>query len=229
MKADHNGLGAATGNVMGGFGSFDPLFGARPGSVPGYLMLLGVREDTSVAINEIRAAISSNDEGIEQQIEQMLGDLNWRPQLVAATAILVGELSQLLPALWSALGRPCWTSPQLAAVASKIDTDFISKAKTRLEDGCKMNVREAAAMSPIARHSALGPASVAAHSPKLMSALVSLCSMDAAAEDWLPELISRPDAKEVLERDKDHAGAIAVRWRAGMDELLGRLGPVNGS
>jgi len=214
---------------MTGFGNFDPLFGPRPGAVPGYLMLLGVREDTAVAIGDIRVAIASSGSDVGQRVEQMLGDLDWRPQLVAATAILVGDLTDLLPALWSALDRPCWTSPQLAAVASLIDASFLTKAKMRLEDGCKMDVRDAAAMTPIERHSALGPTSVAAHSPKLMSALAALCSLDDAAEHWLSELISRPDIKEALELDKDHAGAIAVRWRRGISDLLGHRGSVNGS
>lgn len=214
---------------MTGFGNFDPLFGPRPGAVPGYLMLLGVREDTAVAIAEIRVAIASGGSDVRQQVEQMLGHLNWRPQLVAATAILVGELMELLPVLWSALDRPCWTSPQLCAVASLIDPSFLAKARARLETGCKMEVRDAAAMSPIERHTALGPTSVAAHSPKLMSALAALCSLDDAAEQWLPKLISRPDIKEALELDKDHAGAIAVRWRRGMSDLLGLSGSANGS
>jgi hypothetical protein len=207
---------------LAGFGDFGPLFERGPASVPGYLLLLGVRDDTPVAIDQIETAIEASGEQLGQQVVQMLRDLNWRPQLVAAATMLVGRLIGHLPELWSALGRPCWTSPQLAAVASRLDPDFLSNARMRLEVGCKMDVQEALAMSPIARHSALGPTSLDAHSNKLISALTALCSTEEAAEGWLPDIVARPEISHALELDTDHAGSIAVRWRTGMDNLLAR-------
>lgn len=188
--------------------------------MPGYLLLLGVRDDTAIAIAQIETAIELSGEQLGPQVVEMLRDLNWRPQLVAATTMLVGRLVEHLPELWSALDRPCWTSPQLAAVASRIDPGFLPKARTRLESGCSMDVSEALEMSPIARHSALGPTSLSTHSTKMVSALAALCSTEEAAQGWLPALVARPEISEALELDTDHAGSIAIRWRTGMDGLL---------
>lgn len=206
---------------MAGLGAFDPLFERGAATIPGYLLLLGVRDDTPIAIGQIETAIAASGEGAAYQVIQMLRNPNWRPQLVGGVAMLVGRLSGHLPELWCALDRPCWTSPQLAAVASRLDPSFLSNARMRLEMGCEMNVQDASAMSPLARHSALGPTSLTAHSYKMVSVLTALCSTEPGTEEWLPELLSRPEIIHALEQDFDHGGAIAIRWRTGMDDLLG--------
>nr|WP_295889880.1 hypothetical protein [uncultured Devosia sp.] len=174
-----------------------------------------------VAIDQIETAIAASGEHLASQVTKMLRNLNWRPQLVAAATILTGRLAGELPELWAALDRPCWTSPQLAAVASRVDSRFLQHALTRIELGGRMEANEAADMSPIARLSALGPASLEGHSSKLISSLVALCATEEAAKAWLPELLSRQYLQQVIESDTDKAGSIAIHWRARMDHLLG--------
>lgn len=150
----------------------------------------------------------------------MLAHANWRPQLVGATALLLAPSEEGIKALWSALDRPCWASPQPAAVASRVDSDFIAKARHRLEEGCPMRLEEAAKMSMIERHSALGPTSLDAHSAKLASGLAALCKQDCSGETWLAVLFERADLSVAIDSDVDNAASIALHWRDGIDGLI---------
>lgn len=202
------------------FGVFTPLFTGEEGGVPGYLKLLGPGTDASFAIELLREAIENSGENVGKEIRDLFGHRNWRPQLVAASAMLVGNLSSELPSLWDALDQPCWTSPQLAAVASCLDPSFLDQARARLEAGCPLNLEKSADLDPLVRHSALGPTSFDGHSSKLIVTYVTLCSEQRATADWLPQLVSRPDIQRAIELDVDKAGEITTRWRNDMVALL---------
>ncbi|HTR51967.1 MAG TPA: hypothetical protein VMJ10_14730 [Kofleriaceae bacterium] len=64
----------------------------------------------------------------------LLSDRNWRPNLVGGVVLVRTRMSNaaILEALWSAIDRPSWVSPQLAVAASKIDPEFTAKAHTRI-------------------------------------------------------------------------------------------------
>ena len=102
------------------FPSFAPLFGSGAQTpVRLYLELLSVMPDARHAVAAIREAGRQSGPHLDAEIVALLTELNWRPQLVGGVAVLVfGANDERLSALWAALGRPCWVSPQLAAVAS---------------------------------------------------------------------------------------------------------------
>ncbi len=202
------------------FGKFTSLFTASEGDVPAYLKLLGAHDDASSAIDLIKTAIEDSGDDVGKEIGDLFQRQNWRPQLVAASAMLAGKLYRELPLLWAALDQPCWTSPQLAAVASRLDSSFLQQARIRLEAECVMNMEEALTMTPVQRHSALGPTSFDGHSAKVIVTYVTLCSEEKDAETWLPQLVTQPHIQRALELNIDKAGDIALRWRNNMDKLL---------
>lgn len=204
-----------------GFEQFDPLFEPGPATVPAYLVLLNLHDDDVPAIvNQLREAVAASGDKVEDLIGRMLATPNWRVQIIGAAALLIAGSSNGIRALWSALDRPCWTSPQLAAVASRVDPDFLAQASLRLERGCKQDVAEAAEMPWPARHVALGPLSLDAHSAKLAASLAGLCAREEGASLWLTPLMARADLKALIDLDVDEAASIALDWRDEIDRLF---------
>lgn len=207
--------------MSAGFEQFDPLFARGPAPVPGYLVLLNLHShDVPAIADQLRDAVAASGDRVEDLIEHMLATPNWRVQIVGAAALLITASSNGIKALWSALDRPCWTSPQLAAVASRVDRDFLAQARLRLDRGCKQDVAEAAEMPWPARHSALGPLSLDAHSAKLAASLAALCAREEGANLWLTPLLARADLKALIDLDVDGAASIALRWRDEIDRLI---------
>lgn len=215
------------GNEIMTFGEFDRLlFVCEPNEAPSYLKLLYPHDDAIIVLERIRAAVEASGLTLEQTLTTMLRELNWRPQIVAAVAMLIKRNTTCLPELWSAIFRPCWTSPQLCAVASRLDPEFLLRSRAWFDDGCQMSIESALRMSPPERHSALGPSSIAQHASKVAASLASLCELDAPSEEWLTRALQQDRVKELIANDVDHVGEIAVRWRQGMDRLLHDGSPV---
>lgn len=197
---------------------FTPLFEPPAGQVGGYLNLLNLHIDAESAIALIRAAIAASGSRLPERIEMLLSQPNWRPQLVGAAALFVGGEPQCLDALWSALDRPCWTSPQLAATAAHIDPDFEARAKLRIEQGCPMDWSAMLPKSMLERHSAQGPAGADGQSAKLLAVLLTLCGRREPEPVWLASLRNMPTVQALVRRDLDGSGDIALRWAARMEE-----------
>jgi hypothetical protein len=198
------------------------LFEPGPATVPAYLVLLNLHDDDVPAIvDQLREAVAASGDKVEGLIERMLANPNWRIQIVGAAALLIAPSVNGITALWSALDRPCWTSPQLAAVASSVDPDFLAQAKLRLERGCKQHVAEAEMPWP-ARHVALGPLSLDSHSAKLAASLAALCAREEGASIWLTPLMARADLKALIDLDVDEAASIALDWRDDIEGLIAR-------
>ncbi|ESQ86651.1 hypothetical protein ABAC460_22755 [Asticcacaulis sp. AC460] len=199
------------------FSPFGDLFETLPGrAVPGYLELLNLHDGRS-AVLSLRKACATDRQVVSSQVRAMLGHVNWRVKLVAASAMIVGNLTECLDELWAALDRPCWTSPQLAATAALVDPDFLDKAHVRLNRRCPMVSDRNPTLSAIARHVAMGPASDAGHSAKLFSALFALCQELKAS--WLVELETEDDVKALLAADRHDGGSIALDWKAEITTL----------
>jgi hypothetical protein len=132
--------------------------------------------------------------------------------LVAAVALLVtGANDRQREILWSAIKRPSWVSPQLAACASRVDSGFAQRARTMIEQRCTFEEDKFVDITGIERHHALGPLSYTAHSAKLLSALVALCAL-CRENSWLGMLVNAEDIRQMLASDVDAGGTIAVRW-----------------
>lgn len=203
------------------FGEFDQLlFKKQPGTIGSYLRLLNPRADAITVIDEIRGAIAASGPELHQSLTAMLRELNWRPQIVAATAMLIDRDVECLPELWRAIYRPCWVSPQLTAVASRLDPNFLYRAKVWFEGGCQMQIDEALRLTAADRHSALGPSSLNEHAAKVAASLAGLCWLDAPTAKWLVQLLKEEWLRELMRRDLANCGEIAVRWRLSMDQLL---------
>ncbi|MEO7691783.1 MAG: hypothetical protein ABIS51_21045 [Sphingomonas sp.] len=199
------------------------MFEPGPATIPAYLVLLNLHDDNAPAIvNQLREAVAASGDEVEDLIDGMLASPNWRVQIIGATALLIAPSANGITALWSALDRPCWTSPQLAAVASRLDPDFLAQARLRLESGCKQDVAEAAEMPWPARHVALGPLSLDSHSAKLAASLAALCGREEGASVWLTPLMARADLKAFVDLDVDEAASIALDWRDEIDRLIVR-------
>lgn len=151
----------------------------------------------------------------------MLGHANWRVQLVAAAAMIIGDSVDCQDALWAALDRPCWTSPQLAVAAALVDVDFLNKARMRLERRCTVSSEPAATLSAIERHVAMGPASSGGHSVKLFSALLALCQEMGAP--WVASLEAEQDVEALLAADVDDGGENALDWKQEISALKERI------
>jgi hypothetical protein len=199
------------------YGPFRSLFG-RQGA---YLSLLHLSDRSSEAIGRLREAVAASGDQLQRYLEVLLGEPNWRPQLVAAMALVAADRPDIgVDALWAALDRPCWTSPQLAAAACRKDPDFLDNARLRLERRCRLDLGEAALIDWPVRHSALGPQSFDSHSAKLLTSLVALCSRSRVAPPWLDALNAEPEVSALAASDADRGGEIALRWLEGLDELL---------
>lgn len=196
------------------FPSFAPLFQERmPSGVPAHLQLLNLGPRAVEAVDAVRDATMRSGERLDVEIAALLAESNWRPQLVGAVAVLVANANDVrLTALWSAIDRPCWSSPQLVAVASFADAAFDARARARLDRRGALDARETASMPWPLRHSALGPGSIADHAAKTLSALFRVCELRAGTSDWFASYAASEQLRAILASDTDRGGEIAERW-----------------
>ena len=204
------------------FPSFESMFQPSPSGVPAHLVLLGPRPYEPAAINATRECAVRSGANLDDEVCALLAVRNWRAQIVAATTFFVaGSTERRLAALWDAISQPSWISPQLAATAAHIDPEFAAKAHARIAEGCAVSVEPVASLPWPARHSALGPGSIEAHSAKLLSALLALC-IDRPDAPWAKAAADEPHVKHLLALDVDRGGEIAKRWLVSMHALTAR-------
>lgn len=113
-------------------------------------------------------------------------------------------------AMWEAIDRGSWVTPQLVATAYLIDPDFRSHLVQRLENRCAISVP--AGLSPLQRHSATGPAGAVQRSAKLQSALMSIGKRAPTLAPLLEPFSSDPEFMKLLKEDRDRSGEIAASW-----------------
>jgi hypothetical protein len=137
-------------------------------------------------------------------------------------AVLVfGANDERLAALWAALGRPCWVSPQLAAVASLSDPAFERNARERIGRRGRLDMQGArAAFSSLTGSPAPSPRNGVVNSPELVSALVRLLERRATVLAEHPAFDLASNIREIIDSDVDGGGGIAERWLAAIEVLV---------
>jgi hypothetical protein len=72
-------------------------------------------------------------------IGRLFAELNWRPHLVGAIALLLGAgRAAEIGALWRAIDRGSWVGPLLVVTADFRDPEFPSAARTRIAGRCPL-------------------------------------------------------------------------------------------
>jgi len=97
--------------------------------------LLQLQPAARPLLERVRAAATPDE------IAQLLGAREWRLQLLAATAALLGSDgggAAVCARLWQAIDGASWVAPQLIAVAFLIDDDFAGHASARLLDVARL-------------------------------------------------------------------------------------------
>jgi hypothetical protein len=115
-------------------GRYDPIF------------LLWFGEHSESSIGKLSEAMTQSPD-LEGELCALLNEPNWRGHLTAAVALVISEKAatkKVVEALWEALERGSWVSPQLAVCLSYIDPNFSLQAKACIERCCSVLARRAA-------------------------------------------------------------------------------------
>lgn len=189
-----------------GFPSFGPMFQKGPANVGRYLTLLNLGDGASEAVRRAKACLERSPRAASEITEAFEVE-GWREHLVGAVALLASRAeARPIECLWRLVDRGSWVSPQLVATLSLTDPKFEQAAAAALD---RLVAEPHEPLPPTTspeeaayRHSVVGPSVGPA---KSVAALVGLTGMAPAA-----------NAAEVVNRDSDGSGEIAVRWREGI-------------
>ena len=166
----------------GGYPSFEPAFRGYLTATwmhsPCNLLLGFVEPKWSVEI--VRRCVTKSKDA-EAEVLALLASKMYRPHLVGACAVWLGvKTPKTLLALWEAVDRETWVSPQLLVMASLCDPDFMRRARERLWSGVSV--------------------------PKATASLKYLCRN----EPWLPGVLELPHVQKALADDSwDHGDELA--------------------
>lgn len=182
-------------------------------SAHGYLALLHLNSvDCVDAVRLVRRCASEDVDRADEL--GLLGDLNWRPTLVAAVAAcFLPPDARTASALWRRFDAGSWVVPQIAVVLSEMDPDFLTQARRRLEAHCPLDDSELRALTMAERHSAAGPEGGVARCAKAASALEAVVSSLSPQPEWLAAVLAAPEHQALVSSDIDAGGRIALEWR----------------
>jgi hypothetical protein len=119
-----------------------------------YLMLLhplrsGAADPGVVEALEVADAAASATATLAADLCALLADRNWRGHLVAAAVVVRTRCPDpaVRRALWDAIDRPSWVSPQLAVAANVVDPEFEREARARFATASPKTVAALAALA----------------------------------------------------------------------------------
>lgn len=192
-----------------GFPSFGPMFKKGSANVGRYLTLLNLGDGASEAVRRAKACLERSPRAASEITETFEVE-GWREHLVGAVALLASPAeARPIECLWRLVDRGSWVSPQLVATLSLTDPKFEQTAAAALDRLVAEPHEPHEPLPPITspeeaayRHSVVGPSVGPA---KTAAALVGLTGLAPAGT-----------AAEVVNRDSDGSGEIAVRWRKGI-------------
>lgn len=188
----------------------------------------GVTESFAILVRSLEDARAN------ESLHELTRDEDWRPQLVGAVALALGAGDAThRDDLWKRIEERSWVAPQLAAVLSIIDSDFLARAQEVVghllgpkptEHKPEPEDEQHAApgrdlVDAARRHSMRGPSGSVERRAKAVSALLSLIGND---DPWARGRLAQKDVSDLLAKDIDRGGEIALRWK---ERLLARLPP----
>lgn len=190
---------------MGQHGAFEPIL--REGQYQ--KLLSGVQVDVLLEIN----CANRNTPDIPEAVSRMLGERNWRTDLVAAAAAVISERPTAhVPALWEAFDYGSWVAPQLAVCLRSIDPQFRHAAKDRIV--ARGAPSAGAVVRPTPRDLIVAK--------NLVSLLQALRQLD-SERAWVDAERRSSDVAMILSQDIDNAGEIANSWGDSMSRALNDL------
>jgi hypothetical protein len=158
------------------FGVFNSFWDGQPNHLP-FLNLQESKDDPKewnlqTSIAKLYLILESHTEmDINEGIRQLIKSDDWRPHIVGSISILSFDSQRrngFIDLLWDRLSRGSWTSPQILAVLSIIDKDFISKANKIINEGFTVNYSQ---LTPIEHHVSRGGTSVKEASAKVVAVI----------------------------------------------------------
>lgn len=110
---------------------FGPFAAAFDGGE--YLELLGLHSSVAAqnAITCVEIALQRGDS--HRWIAALLRDMNWRPNLVGAVALLLDPTAADAGLLWEAIDRGSWVVPQIVIAAAIVDPRFRERIRARVD------------------------------------------------------------------------------------------------
>lgn len=133
---------------------------------------------------------------VEDGIEKLLNEENWRPHLVGILASFKLPLDRqqiFIPMFWERLEKGSWISPQILAVLYMIDSDFEIKAKKILQDGFEVKFSP---MSMIEHHSARGPEGNKSAAEKVINTIKFILEYKEDDYGWKRSLVELIESKK---------------------------------
>lgn len=152
-----------------------------------YLALLSMRgAEIPAEVERLRSLFKEvPEETLENDIITLLSAVNWRYHNIACVFIALGfSSSRILEALWKRVNEGSWVSPQLAATAALVDSEFETKASS-LVASSKTNYKSIVALAELLKQR---------HKKRFL---------------WG---VARSNIRAARKYDRDNSGAIALGW-----------------
>lgn len=201
-----------------GPGIFAPVF---TGDIH-YLELLNLSGPKATAAISLVMKCYASASNPYQEICCLLDQVNWRFHLVAGVAMAtLASNPEANLALWSAIDRGSWATPQLATVAFLRDPMFADHVRERLRSGCRVDATRSARLGAAEGHSATGPGGSVQRSAKMAASLVRLLPQP---PDWFTSETSSANLMNLVNKDIDLSGQIAEHWLQMLKQKLVELG-----
>ena len=192
------------------FGPFAHVFERGELEVSGHLELLGLNSSgVQVVIDRIVVAVAAGD--TPRWLTALLHDVNWRPHLVGAIALIV-EPTLDSSLLWYAIDRGSWAIPQLVVVAAHVDPRFRERIRERADAQCPVAVPSG--LGPIERHSATGPEGQTDRSAKMLASILAMSAEFPDLAEWRAKTLDDYRTKAMLAVDAswNKSDQIVLSW-----------------
>jgi hypothetical protein len=208
------------------FGAFASIW---TGQTPRHLVLLDLLDEKGAELAiQMLSDIIAQEHSAQDDLQVLLADRNWRPQLVGATALAFGWGSAShWDEAWRQLEMGTWVSPQLVVALSRVDPKFKERAHVLLERLVSSGTPAGFSIkghiglrSWASRHSERGPGGTRQERAKTISALLAILG---PGDQWVAGNVGRMELQELLASDADDGGKIAATWAARLVALKSKL------